>query len=159
MLAAATLALRDHHHHHHQTHFEAATSRTVRQQIKLSHLRSLYTHLRESMHGDPLDAVHVKYREELGDRERGDLQAATKYGGPNGLDVAVMAKVLREFMVMNLQSVNQNPDNSLKENLAWMESPDGDFLNDVPWFVKHFPESLKLMHSFDSLVLLRSIAQ
>ena len=56
-----------------------------------------------SMHGDPLDAVHPKYKEGLTE----DLAEMVNRAAAMGLDVPVVLPVLREFLVTHLQKVNQ----------------------------------------------------
>ena len=60
-----------------------------------------------SMHGDPLDAVHPKYKEGLTE----DLAEMVNRAAAMGLDVPVVLPVLREFLVTHLQKVNQVREN------------------------------------------------
>ena len=63
------------------------------------------------MHGDPLDAVHPKYKEGLTE----DLAEMVNRAAAMGLDVPVVLPVLREFLVTHLQKVNQVREKQRRE--------------------------------------------
>eukprot|EP01062_Namystynia_karyoxenos_P054291 TRINITY_DN4457_c1_g1_i1.p1 TRINITY_DN4457_c1_g1~~TRINITY_DN4457_c1_g1_i1.p1 ORF type:complete len:3111 (+),score=983.00 TRINITY_DN4457_c1_g1_i1:397-9729(+) len=128
---------------------EEALPAAVARYAQLRHLKALFLLAEACMQGGGvLDRVAARYREELGEAERGALeQASVALRGQ-----ALLTAALRDLLTGPLSGEDGSfaPSESLKDFLGYQDMD----LGDADWFQELFPEGLQLRHAmavYDSL--------
>jgi len=116
-------------------------SKTISQKVKLKHIDSLWTLLKDYTTIDPFESVHGKYKAKLDEKEVDALKSAAP---KLKLDktLPVMMSMIREKLGEN----GPNPKTSIHDNLGFERGilDEETYMNPEAWFSEAFPKSIKM---------------
>ena len=126
-------------------------SRVVSHSVQLKHVDALWKLLRNITEVDPFANVRQKYREEMDEKS---VELVMEAGAH--LDKSILLPAMKEFISSQLVEDHISADGHIKEIVGYLESQDGEYLVDLPWFATHFPSMLQMRHALSVFNTLES---
>ena len=123
-----------------QSEWEEISTPTIRQQISLRNLQSLYLFLEEKVYGNPLDDVLSQYSETLTADEEFALRSASTQ-----LSLSDLLPIFRGFLIEQLNTAQHDASSNLKQYLEFASEQKNStvYLEECEWW-QHFPATLQL---------------
>jgi hypothetical protein len=114
---------------------------TVRDQVQLKHLISLWELLEAKLHPDVFENVLPQYRTELDDNLYRDLEEVVPY-----MDLEILLPILKSTILSYFSEGGGAIGIStlIKDTLAWTMTEKGDYLGDLQWFKSYFLNTLSV---------------
>lgn len=123
-------------------------------QLRLKHIESVHSALRDYLTVDPFAQVRLKYKQPL-DEQSAQMVTGTARQGT--LDLSVLLQVMKTFIIASLSEDTINDKVSIKETLSYLEYQD-TYLSDFPWFAA-FPDAVPMANIVEVYNALRAAAQ
>lgn len=121
--------------------------------VRLKHLASLFSTLRELTGGDSFATVELVYKSEMPDVLKSSFDAARQE-----MPLDVLLPNAKDFMLSYLCNDMYNPNCDMKDSLGcWTVSGEDAELADLEWYETHFPSDVPLKYMVDAYKILAGI--
>jgi len=132
---------------------DSLVSSVIVTRVRLKHLASLFSTLRDLTGGDSFATVELVYKSEMPDDLKSSFDAARQE-----MPLDVLLPNAKDFMLSYLCNDMYNPNCDMKDSLGcWTVSGEDAELADLEWYETHFPSDVPLKYMVDAYKILAGI--